>query len=168
MKKTTLVLLTVLGMSGLSTPRAEAGILVGIANGDILQGARTGAWIGASAGLAFVIVGESIESAGGWFPLLAVFFTGLGALSGTVLDADTSVETQQWVHGLKETFPFIDSAEALGELAASVQKKLEVEIHASPESSHFRVSLSRPEVIQALGSADLTNDQLEIVVQALK
>jgi hypothetical protein len=168
MKKISLVLMAVLGISLAATPRAQAGILIGAINGNVFQGMTVGALIGGSIGGALAITGEIVEGSEGLFIIILPVFIGGGAIAGVFLDVDAALPSDELAEGFKDAFPFIDNSEALTELALVTKAKIQTAVEAAPEAEQLMVQLNREEVTQALSAVDLSSKQLELVIEALK
>ena len=148
---------------------AQAGIIVQIFEGGngFIENAGGAFLIGAG----LTAVGMTIDLASGEdIPHLGTLLFGFpGALifaGGILLDVDGSIPTSQLVSHLSKKFPFIDNREVLAELALQTRAKLEGQI--SGDQRQAFVSFSEEEVKEIFSATDLSEENLQTLVQELK
>jgi hypothetical protein len=96
-----------------------------------------------------------------------VLFAG-PAILGIALDVDAQVSSDQMVEGFKKAFPFVDNSEVLTDLSVRAKEKLNDAIKHDPEAKQFLVQFSEREVQMIFNGVDLSAEQLDLLVQALR
>lgn len=139
--------------------KAEAGIVL----------AGTGFLVGAMADdpatiFGFTVIGGSLVTGSMW--LMTKFQNPWMKVGGTiliVLDTDRANDQPQFAEIFSKTFPFIDNAEVIENLAIKVAHQVPANL-----TDKVTISLSEDEIREALAGADLTEEQVEFVVNNLK
>lgn len=89
-------------------------------------------------------------------------------LAMILLDADTAAQTSNIEQGLKIQYPFVDNGESIQNLAQEIQAKLPV-IHEFSDSKDesFEINFSENEIRDIFQDADMSEDNLQILIQDL-
>jgi hypothetical protein len=96
--------------------------------------------------------------------LFAIKQPGLGVIT-LLLDTNGNVDESVLTQKLKERYPFLDNSESIRNLSETIQSK--VPTHLNQQQSYL-VSLSENETRSALNGSDLTEEQIQNVIQDLK
>jgi hypothetical protein len=145
---------------------AQAGIVIGALSGDALRGAAIGAVLGGGVGTALTIQGaiqadpNSSEVITMW-----AYLTAMGGIAGAVLDVDAALPTDELITGFKKAMPYIDNNECFEKLANLTKERFKIQLALTPDAEQVLVRLNRAELADALGSADISQEQFESVVR---
>lgn len=140
--------------------KAEAGVVIGTIGLALVPEYGPEATIvpmtiaGISAGLGVVIIRLTTSIAGT-----------VGGSLLIALDANTNLSQSVLVQTFARSYPFINNQQTLNELAKTLKEKAPKTIEAYQK---IEVSLSENEVRDALESSDLTEEEIQVVIQELK
>jgi hypothetical protein len=168
MKKLSQILILVTTLATASIPQeSRAGLLVGALGGNAVEGLKTGAGYGA------LVIGFSGAAIGMWGDVEGMAMglglgLGAGAIVGGLLEVDASLPTDQLYQVLRTLFPYIDNSEAVQSLALLTKKKYQAATLRDPNQSVHTLNYSEAELTQVFTSTDLTSEEFQDIVGALK
>lgn len=140
--------------------KAEAGVIVGFTGAVVCavdsssSGGCTGVALGLGAGIAVPGVWLMIHTSNIW--------VGVGGGILLVLDQENPT-VGHLEEAFTTTYPFIDNEQVIKNLAAKVSSKIPTDL-----SDKINISLTENETREALEGVDLTEEQVEFVVNNLK
>lgn len=163
MKKLMMGFLMMSFLIGVPVKKAEAGWAMGVVG--TLGGSQVDAdnllgW-GALALGGFTAIGTGI-----W--VIRATHNGWGTAAGVVmivLDTDSSLSQNVLENALTNAYPFLDNQMVIENLAKTIKAKAPREI--KPDQKYL-VSLTEAETLSNLNGADLTQEQIDLIVNDLK
>ncbi len=147
-------------------PTSQAGIFIGAVSGNAFQGAKIGAAVGGGVGL-IIGAGEIMSSGTDDAGFILGYLTFSGAVVGTLLDVDASLSEAALVQSFAEHFSFIDNREVFQTLADETKRRLVLALRSPPGLESAWIQFSASEVISMFSNVDLTEEQLQYLIQEL-
>lgn len=166
MKKILLVLTLISTLLSVS-PKSQAGLVVGSLAGDPGKGALIGFAVGATVSV-IAATELAISGSEAAYGLMFLMFVGAPITLGTTILPVEASHLSVLDQYLNQKFSFIDNQAAITNLSTVIRNKHEAIVKVQPEVDGSYVTLTKVEVEEALGGADLTTKQLEIVANQLK